>query len=82
MSGKADGTDSLLDPFRPADRELQASVADGFTLAAVGDCISPRPLTPFLESDVAFAGVCAPHQPPLMYRDRVSPAGDRRLRRR
>ena len=57
MSRKRDGTDPAFDPRRPAERELGASIAHGFTLAAVGDCISPRPLAPLLERDDAFAGV-------------------------
>lgn len=48
---------SLLDPRRPLDRELELSIADGFTLAAVGDCIISRPLSPLLGRDPAFAGV-------------------------
>ena len=57
MSRKRDDTEALLDPRRPVEQELEASVAHGFTLAAVGDCISPRPLAPLLKRDEAFAGV-------------------------
>ena len=34
-----------LDPKRPIDAEMQASVPDGFTAAAVGDLIISRPLS-------------------------------------
>jgi len=50
-------TPSQLDPRRPLERELELSVADGFTLAAVGDCIISRPLSQNLGRDPAFAGV-------------------------
>src|SRR6266508_1831445 len=47
----------LFDPRRPPERELETSVDDGFTLAAVGDCIISRPLSPMLTDDVGFAAV-------------------------
>jgi poly-gamma-glutamate synthesis protein (capsule biosynthesis protein) len=47
----------LFDPKRPLDRELQMSTADGFTLAAVGDCIISRPISQYGERDKAVAGV-------------------------
>ena len=47
---------TALDPHRPLERELDAGVADGFTLSAVGDCIITRPLTPYL-GDESFAAV-------------------------
>src|SRR5215471_17339122 len=45
----------MFDPKRPLERELQTSVADGFTLAAVGDCIISRPLSQYAERDPNFA---------------------------
>ena len=48
---------SPFDPRRPPERELQIGVVDGFTLAAVGDCIISRPHTPMLARDPAFAAV-------------------------
>lgn len=49
MSQTRGGPDpSVFDPHRPPERELETSVADGFTLAAVGDCITQRPLAPLL----------------------------------
>jgi poly-gamma-glutamate synthesis protein (capsule biosynthesis protein) len=48
---------SLFDPKRPLEAELEMSVADGFTLAAVGDCIISRPLSQRLPSDAGFAAV-------------------------
>lgn len=47
----------LFDPRRPIERELDLGVGDGFTLAAVGDCIISRPLSTMLKSDEAFAGI-------------------------
>jgi poly-gamma-glutamate capsule biosynthesis protein CapA/YwtB (metallophosphatase superfamily) len=47
----------LFDPKRPLSHELEMSVADGFTLAAVGDCIISRPLSQSMESDERFAKV-------------------------
>ncbi|HEU4401315.1 MAG TPA: CapA family protein [Candidatus Polarisedimenticolia bacterium] len=46
----------LFDPRRPPDRELELSIGDGFTLAAVGDCIISRPLSALLKTDAGFAG--------------------------
>ncbi|HEY5657936.1 MAG TPA: CapA family protein [Myxococcota bacterium] len=43
-----------FDPKRPPAAELETSVADGFTLAAVGDCIISRPLSQKRASDAAF----------------------------
>lgn len=37
--------DARLDPRRPMDRELATTIADGFTLALVGDMIIARPLS-------------------------------------
>jgi poly-gamma-glutamate synthesis protein (capsule biosynthesis protein) len=34
-----------FDPKRPPEAELKTSIQDGFTLAAVGDCIIARPLS-------------------------------------
>src|SRR5688572_6896805 len=53
----APGEPRLFDPRRPPDRELALSVKDGFTLAAVGDCIISRPHAPRLERDPGFAAV-------------------------
>ena len=47
----------LFDPRRPPEAELQLGVGDGFTLAAVGDCIMSRPLSAMLKSDEAFAAI-------------------------
>jgi len=46
-----------FDPRRPPERELLTGIADGFTLAAVGDCIISRPLSPMLARDAGFAAV-------------------------
>jgi poly-gamma-glutamate synthesis protein (capsule biosynthesis protein) len=46
-----------FDPRRPPERELEIGVGDGFTLAAVGDCIISRPHSPMLARDSAFAAV-------------------------
>lgn len=51
------GAPSPFDPRRPPERELEMSVADGFTFAAVGDCIMSRPLSPMLKKDEGFAAV-------------------------
>lgn len=48
------GEGAYFDPKRPLDAELQMSVPDGFTLAAVGDCIISRPLSQKRASDAAF----------------------------
>jgi poly-gamma-glutamate synthesis protein (capsule biosynthesis protein) len=45
----------LFDPKRPLSRELEMSVADGFKLTAVGDCIISRPLSQSMERDESFA---------------------------
>jgi len=45
------------DPRRPPDAELLPGVADGFRLAAVGDCITSRALAPQLERVSGFASV-------------------------
>src|SRR5256885_539212 len=47
----------FFDPRRPPERELLTGIADGFTLAAVGDCIISRPLSPMLARDAGFAAV-------------------------
>jgi len=47
----------LFDPRRPPERELVTDIADGFTLAAVGDCIISRPVSPMLAGDRGLAGV-------------------------
>ncbi|MEX0990383.1 MAG: CapA family protein [Actinomycetota bacterium] len=46
---------AAFDPRRPLDRELDASVTDGFTFAAVGDCITSRPLLPSIGHDPGLA---------------------------
>jgi len=43
-----------FDPKRPPAAELQISVGEGFTLAAVGDCIISRPLSQKRASDAGF----------------------------
>ncbi len=48
-----------FDPHRPLAQELEASVPDGFTLIAVGDCITSRPLSQLRAKDAAFADVLA-----------------------
>ena len=47
----------LLDPKRPVERELEASVPDGFSAVAVGDLIISRPLSQHAESIPAFGAV-------------------------
>ena len=47
----------LFDPRRPPERELATDIADGFTLAAVGDCIISRPVSPMLARDRGLAAV-------------------------
>ena len=47
----------LLDPERPLSAEIATSIDDGFTFAAVGDCIIARPHSQMLETDPAFAAV-------------------------
>jgi poly-gamma-glutamate capsule biosynthesis protein CapA/YwtB (metallophosphatase superfamily) len=46
-----------FDPRRPLARELETRIADGFTLAAVGDLIVSRPLSALLPKDPGFASV-------------------------
>jgi poly-gamma-glutamate synthesis protein (capsule biosynthesis protein) len=46
-----------LDPRRPIAAELQASVPDGFTVAAVGDLIISRPLAQYSGSLPGFGDV-------------------------
>ncbi len=50
-------TPRVFDPKRPPERELETSIANGFTLAAVGDLILSRPLTSTLSRDPSFAAV-------------------------
>ncbi len=47
----------FFDPRRPPERELDLSIGDGFTLAAVGGCIISRPLATMLKTDEGFAAV-------------------------
>ena len=47
----------LFDPKRSPDGTLEGRVADGFTLAAVGDCIITRPLSQNAGRDPEFAAV-------------------------
>lgn len=46
---------SRFDPHRPLARELETSIANGFTLVAVGDCIISRPMSQYAEREPAFA---------------------------
>ncbi len=48
---------SRLDPKRPIEAEMRASVPDGFTAAAVGELIISRPLSQQAETMPAFAKV-------------------------
>ena len=48
---------SPFDPRRPPEAEMQPNIDDGFTMAAVGDCILSRPMSPLLDTDPAFASV-------------------------
>ncbi len=50
-------TPSAFDPRRPPARELETHLPDGFTLAAVGDLITTRPLAQTLPNDPGFAAV-------------------------
>jgi poly-gamma-glutamate capsule biosynthesis protein CapA/YwtB (metallophosphatase superfamily) len=50
-------TPRVFDPKRPPERELETAIADGFTLAAVGDVIISRPLTQTIPRDPGFAAV-------------------------
>ena len=45
----------LFDANRPLSNELHTSVLDGFTLAAVGDCIISRPLSHYAAREPKFA---------------------------
>ena len=56
-AGQHETPANLVDPRRPPGRELDTRIADGFTLAAVGDLITSRPLLPLLERDPGFAAV-------------------------
>jgi poly-gamma-glutamate synthesis protein (capsule biosynthesis protein) len=49
--------EKALDPNRPIEAEMQASVPDGFTAAAVGDLIISRPLSQLAPEMPAFAAV-------------------------
>jgi poly-gamma-glutamate synthesis protein (capsule biosynthesis protein) len=46
-----------FDPKRPLAQESATSVPDGFTLAAVGDCIISRPMAQYAGRDPEFAAV-------------------------
>lgn len=48
---------SQLDPKRPIERELQASVPDGFAVSAVGDLIISRPLSQYAGPLPGFSAV-------------------------
>jgi poly-gamma-glutamate synthesis protein (capsule biosynthesis protein) len=48
---------SRLDPKRPIEKELQASVPDGFSTIAVGDLIISRPLSQYAEPMPGFGAV-------------------------
>jgi poly-gamma-glutamate capsule biosynthesis protein CapA/YwtB (metallophosphatase superfamily) len=48
-------TPRLFDPRRPPEQELDTAIADGFTLAAVGDLIISRPLSQLLPRDPGFS---------------------------
>jgi hypothetical protein len=48
---------SKLDPKRPLSQELETSVRDGFTLGAVGDCITSRALSQYADRDDGFAAI-------------------------
>ncbi len=52
-----DADQELLDPQRPLGAEIATSIDDGFTFAAVGDCIIARPHSQMLATDPAFAAV-------------------------
>lgn len=45
------------DPQRPAAQELQVNAMNGFTLAAVGDCILSRPVSQLARRDDRFSAV-------------------------
>jgi poly-gamma-glutamate capsule biosynthesis protein CapA/YwtB (metallophosphatase superfamily) len=46
-----------FDAKRPIDREMQASVPDGFVIASVGDMIPSRPLSQYAQRMPAFKAV-------------------------
>lgn len=46
-----------FDPVRPIDREMQASVPDGFVIASVGDMIISRPLSQYAVRLPAFNAI-------------------------
>ena len=46
-----------LDPKRPVEKELEASVPDGFSAVAVGDLIISRPLSQHAQDLPAFGAV-------------------------
>jgi len=50
-------TQGKFDPRRPPARELETRIGEGFTLAAVGDLITSRPLSPLLAHDSGFAAI-------------------------
>src|SRR3989442_13451304 len=41
----------FFDPSRPLENELSMGVTSGFSMTAVGDCITSRPLSPSLRDD-------------------------------
>ncbi|HJO02356.1 MAG TPA: CapA family protein [Acidobacteriota bacterium] len=55
MAQDSETRQELLDPLRPLEAEIATSIDDGFTFAAVGDCIIARPQSQMLETDPAFA---------------------------
>ncbi len=46
---------SRFDPKRPLSQELRTSIADGFTMVAVGDCIISRPMSQYAAREPGFA---------------------------
>ena len=48
---------SMFDPKRPMDAEMRANVPDGFSVAAVGDLITSRPLAQYADRLPAFEAV-------------------------
>ena len=50
---------TAFDRLRPLAQELKTSVADGFSLCVVGDCILSRPLSQYESVDPAFAKILA-----------------------
>ncbi|MET0900658.1 MAG: CapA family protein [Mycobacterium sp.] len=59
MPGSADpvARSGRFDPRRPLDRETWASMPDGFSFVAVGDCIISRPLATSAAGDPGLARV-------------------------